>query len=280
MMRRSRGSINRPAWWTTSFLVVASLTILLPLYIAAATAFKQPKEIAAGNPLALPSAPYLENFATAWRITNFPRALAITALVAVLSTCLVLVTNSMVAYAIARNLHKRRYRAIYFYFLSALFVPFPIVMLPLVKQTAAIGLDSPIGVIVLNTVFGLAFNTFLYVAFLSSVPISLEESARLDGASTWGVFWRIIFPLLGPMNATVGILAFLGAWNDFLLPLVIISDRDLQTLTVVNYLFQGQFNVNYGPAFASYLMTITPIVVAYLFSQRWVLSGVMRGSVK
>jgi raffinose/stachyose/melibiose transport system permease protein len=82
------------------------------------------------------------------------------------------------------------------------------------------------------------------------------------------------------MNATVGIFAFLGAWNDFLLPQMMIADPALQTLPVVQLLFQGQFNTNYGVAFASYLMAMGPVLIAYLFSQRWVMSGVMRGAVK
>ena len=102
----------------------------------------------------------------------------------------------------------------------------------------------------------------------------------MDGAGTWGVFWRIIFPLLTPMNATVGILTCLWAWNDFLLPLVIVSDPQQATLPLVQYVFQSQFQTNYTVAFASYLMAMAPLLVVYLFAQRWVISGVTRGAVK
>jgi raffinose/stachyose/melibiose transport system permease protein len=135
-------------------------------------------------------------------------------------------------------------------------------------------------VTILHIVGGISFFSLLYIAFIRSLPAELEESARLDGASTWQVFWKIVFPLLAPMNATVGIFAFLGAWNDFLLPQMMIADPALQTLPVVQLLFQGQFNTNYGLAFASYLMAMGPVLIAYLFSQRWVMSGVMRGAVK
>jgi raffinose/stachyose/melibiose transport system permease protein len=153
-------------------------------------------------------------------------------------------------------------------------------MLPVVKQTAVLGLDNQAGLILLYVVYGLAFNIFLYVAYLRSIPRELEEAARTDGAGTWTVFWRVIFPVLGPMNATVGILTCLWAWNDFLLPLVILSSPEARTLPLVQYVFQSQFSTDYTTAFASYLMAMAPMLLVYVFAQRWVISGVMRGSVK
>jgi raffinose/stachyose/melibiose transport system permease protein len=191
-----------------------------------------------------------------------------------------LLTNSMVAYAIARNLDRPFFKALYLYFISALFVPFPIIMLPVVKQTSALNMDNHVGLIFLYTVYGLSFNVLVYVGFLRSIPRDLEEAAAVDGASVWNTFWRVVFPLLAPMNATVGILTTLWAWNDFLLPLVILSNPDAQTLPLVQYVFQGQFEVNYTVAFASYMMALAPMLLVYLFAQRWVISGVMRGSVK
>ncbi|MFD5588732.1 ABC transporter permease subunit [Streptomyces sp. NPDC127063] len=118
------------------------------------------------------------------------------------------------------------------------------------------------------------------VGFLRSVPKELEEAARTDGAGTWTIFWRVIFPLLAPMNATVGILTCLWAWNDFLLPLVVLSDPSAQTLPLAQFVFQGQFDTDYTVAFASYLMALAPVLIVYVFAQRWVISGVMRGSLK
>ena len=111
----------------------------------------------------------------------------------------------MVAYAITRNMNRRGFKALYYFFISALFVPFPIIMLPVVKETAILGIDNEAGLILLYTVYGLALNILMYTSYLKSVPVELEESARIDGASTWTVFWKIVFPLLVPMNATVGI---------------------------------------------------------------------------
>jgi raffinose/stachyose/melibiose transport system permease protein len=185
-----------------------------------------------------------------------------------------------VAYAIARNLDRPFFKGVYFYLLSALFVPFPIIMLPLVKQTAILGIDNQAGMAILYTVFGLSLNVFIYTAYIRSIPIELEEAARVDGASTWRVFRSVVFPLLAPMNATVGILTCVWAWNDFILPLVILGDPAERTLPLAQYVFQGQFNTDYSVAFASYLMAMAPLLLVYVFAQRWVISGVTRGSIK
>ena len=153
-------------------------------------------------------------------------------------------------------------------------------MLPAAKLSATLGLDNLVGLGLLYVVYGLSFNIFIFVAYINSIPVELEEAARVDGASTWTVFWKIIFPLLTPMNATVGILTCLWAWNDFLLPLIIVSNPERATLPLVQYVFQSQFQTNYTVAFASYLMAMAPLLLVYVFAQRWVISGVTRGAIK
>jgi raffinose/stachyose/melibiose transport system permease protein len=275
-IRSSRPRVN---WWLTSLLAVCSLTVLIPLYFTIVTALKTPDQLT-GSGLGIPERVDWQNFSDAWELTNFPRALMNSALITVGAVLLTLLTNSLVSYAIARNMHRRRFRILYYYFVSALFVPFPIIMLPVVKQTSLLNMDNQAGLIFLYVVYGLSFNIFLYVAYIQSIPREMEEAARTDGAGTWTVFWRVIFPLLAPMNATVGILTCLWAWNDFLLPLVVLSDPDARTLPLVQYVFQTQFSADYTTAFASYLMAMAPMLLVYAFAQRWVISGVMRGSLK
>jgi raffinose/stachyose/melibiose transport system permease protein len=277
--RRLDGGAGGTNWWLTALIAVCSLTVLLPLYFTIVTALKSPDQLG-GTGFEFPTSVRWENFADAYQLTDFPRALMNTALITVGAVVLTLLTNSLVAYAIARNMHKRFFKGLYFYFLAAIFVPFPIIMLPVVKETALLGLDTPVGLILLYTVYGLSFNIFIFVAYIQSIPIELEEAARMDGASVWGVFWKVIFPLLAPMNATVGILTCVWAWNDFLLPLVILSDPSARTLPLAQFIFQGQFNTNYTVAFASYLMALAPLLVVYVIAQKWVVSGVMRGSTK
>ena len=266
-------------WWLTALLVVLALTIAVPLYFTVVTALKSPDELG-GSGFSLPGSPRWSNFSDAWTLTHFPRAALNSALVTVGTVVLTLLTNSLVAYAIARKMHRRLFKGLFFYFVSALFVPFPILMLPVAKQTAFLHMDNLVGLVLLYVVYGLSFNIFIFVAYINSIPHELEEAARVDGASTWAVFWRIIFPLLTPMNATVGILTCLWAWNDFLLPLIIVSDPARATLPLVQYVFQSQFQTNYTVAFASYLMAMAPLLVVYVVSQRWVISGVTRGAIK
>ncbi|MFC4903376.1 carbohydrate ABC transporter permease [Kocuria oceani] len=276
---RRRRTGARVDWWLTALLVVLALTVLVPLYFTVVTALKTPDQLG-GSGFALPTEVRWANFADAWTLTDFPRAALNSAVITVSAVALTLLTNSMVAYAIARNMHRRLFKGLFLYFVSALFVPFPILMLPVAKQTAQLGLDNPAGLVLLYVVYGLSFNIFIFTAYIRSIPLELEEAARMDGAGTWGVFWRVIFPLLTPMNATVGILTCLWAWNDFLLPLIIVSDPGQATLPLVQYVFQSQFQTNYTVAFASYLMAMAPLLVVYVLAQRWVISGVTRGAVK
>ncbi|MCS5508414.1 ABC transporter permease subunit [Curtobacterium flaccumfaciens pv. flaccumfaciens] len=148
------------------------------------------------------------------------------------------------------------------------------------KLTGLAHLDNPLGVAILHVMFQLSFSVLLFTAFLRSIPAELEESARIDGASTGQVFWRLVFPLLAPMSATVGIFAFLASWNDFVMPSLITSDPALQTLPVLQQMFQTQFSNNYNVSFASYLMAMAPAIIVYLVTQRWVMAGVTQGAIK
>ncbi len=270
----------RPNWTTTALLLLASLTVLIPLYFAIAMSLKTAAEAASGTGLSWPAVMQWGNFAEAWTLTNFPRAFFISLLISVVSVAGAIVLSSLASYAIARNWEHRAFRWSYIYLLAAMFIPFPVIALPQIKLTAAVGLDNPLGVAILHIMFQLSFSVLLYSAFLRSIPLELEESARIDGATTWQVFWKLIFPLLAPMNATVGIFAFLASWNDFMMPSLITADSTLQTLPVVQNIFQQQFNTNYNIAFASYLMAMAPTILVYIFAQRWVLSGVTRGAIK
>jgi raffinose/stachyose/melibiose transport system permease protein len=264
---------------TVIMIILAGIFILFPLYILVSTALKSPEDMMKST-LALPTTFRFENFTEAIKLTNFFQAFRNSLLITSISVLFIILSNSMVAYAIARNRNIKYFNMLYYYFLSAMFVPFQIIMLPLVQQVSALHLDNIPGIIVLYIVYGLPFNIFLYVGYLKSLPNSLEEAATLDGASIWQVFFRIIFPLLKPINATVGILAFLGCWNDFMLPLIILSKPELSTLPLVQYVFQGQFSTNYNLAFASYMLALAPIIIVYVFAQRFIISGVTNGAIK
>ena len=279
MAKRGKIGTNRPRTGLTVLLAALSLGILFPLFLSFVVAVKNPEEMSQGI-LSLPSALHWDNFARAMEKTGFLHALVNSLAATGVATLLTIATNSFVAYAIARNWKSRFFRFLYYYFLSAMFIPFPVIMLPIVKQMAAIGFDNIFGLMFLYVIYGLPFNTFVYVGYLRGVPPDMEEAAFIDGAGTWKAFRKIVFPIMLPINATVGILTALWVWNDFMLPLVILSDKRQYTLPLVQYVFQTQFSADYNLAFASYFLVMIPIIIVYLFAQKWIIRGVMSGSMK
>ena len=264
----------------TILLGLGSLTILFPLFMTVLIAIKSNQETARSL-FALPTTIHWENFAKAIKITNFFQAFRNSAVITVLMVVFTLLTNSMVSYAIARHLNKGKFfKFLYFYFISALFIPFPIIMLPIVKMASKFHFNNPYGLIFLYIVYGISFNLFVYIGFIKSIPVALDEAATVDGCNPWTTFWRIIFPLMSPINATIAILTALWGWNDFLLPLILLNRPDMQTLPLAQYAFQSTFGADYTLAFSSYLMALTPMIVVYLVAQKWILSGITNGAVK
>lgn len=278
--RAPRTAMERVNWSGTIILILCAVTVLLPLYVTISMAFKTTGQAVDGNAFSLPAPFSIDGFVQAWNLTKFPVGASISLLVTAGTVIATIILAALASYAIVRNWDRRLFRYSFFYLLAAMFIPFPVVALPQIQLTGRVGLDNPFGVMILATMFQLSFSVLLFTAFLRSIPLELEESARIDGATTWQTFWRLIFPLLAPMSATVGIFAFLYAWNDFMMPSLIISDPALQTLPVRQNLFQTQFSNNYNVSFASYLMAMAPAIVVYLFTQRWVMEGVTQGAVK
>jgi raffinose/stachyose/melibiose transport system permease protein len=278
--KKPRVRMERPNLSGTIILILCAVTVLLPLYVTISMAFKTTGQAVDGNAFSLPAPFSIDGFVQAWNLTKFPVGAGISLLVTAGTVIATILLAAFASYAIVRNWDRKLFRWSFFYLLAAMFIPFPVVALPQIQLTGRVGLDNPFGVIILATMFQLSFSVLLFTAFLRSIPIELEESARIDGASTWQTFWQLIFPLLAPMSATVGIFAFLYAWNDFMMPSLIISDPAMQTLPVRQNLFQNQFSNNYNVAFASYLMAMAPAILAYLFTQRFVMEGVTQGAVK
>jgi raffinose/stachyose/melibiose transport system permease protein len=270
----------RVNWGLTIVVAIVSLVILVPLYFAIAMALKSPAQTGTGTGFTFPWPIQWGNFRAAWDLTDFPMAFSMSLLVTVIAVAGEILVSSVAAWSIVRNWGHWQFKATFVYLMLALFIPFPVVALPQVKLTAAIGLDNPFGVAILHIMFQLAFNVLLFSAFIRSIPVELEESARLDGCSTLQTFRKVVLPLLAPMAATVGIFAFLQSWNDFMMPQLITANPKWQTLPVIQYLFQDQFTTNFNVAFASYLMALLPTLVVFLIAQRWVVSGIMRGSIK
>ena len=264
-------------------LILGLSTIILPLYMTIVIAFKQPSEVtnSISGILSLPKAWSLNNFREAMEITNFWRSLSNSLLITAATVGLSIAVHSLMGYALGRNkAHSKFYSFVYLFIVSGMFVPFAILMMPLAKQTAELGLANWFGVIVLYVVFYMPMNVLLYSGYLVNIPMALEEAAKVDGASTWRTYWKIIFPIMRPMHATVAVLTALAVWNDVMTPLIIMAGSGQNTLPLAQLNFQSQFGTNYNLAFASYLLSLVPILIFYIVCQKQILNGVVNGAVK
>jgi raffinose/stachyose/melibiose transport system permease protein len=267
----------------TVLLILGCVTILFPLYMTVIIALKSPSEMTndVAGALSFPQEFSLENFAEAMRVTDFWHSLGNSLIITVSTIILALAIHSMTGYAIGRAMTRnKKFKLIYFYIVSGMFVPFAILMMPLVKETAILNIDNMFGVIILYVVFYMPMNVMLYSGYLKNIPLAMEEAADIDGASTWMTYWTIIFPMMKPMHATVAILTALGTWNDVMTPLVIMSGSESTTLPLAQLNFQTQFGTNYNLAFASYLLALIPLLIFYIICQKQIIGGVANGAVK
>ena len=276
-------TINKTNKTAMIVLILGLSTIILPLYMTIVIAFKQPSEMtnSISGILSLPKAWSLNNFREAMEITNFWRSLSNSLLITAATVGLSIAVHSLMGYALGRNkAHSKFYSFVYLFIVSGMFVPFAILMMPLAKQTAELGLANWFGVIVLYVVFYMPMNVLLYSGYLVNIPMALEEAAKVDGASTWRTYWKIIFPIMRPMHATVAVLTALAVWNDVMTPLIIMAGSGQNTLPLAQLNFQSQFGTNYNLAFASYLLSLVPILIFYIVCQKQILNGVVNGAVK
>ncbi len=274
---------HKSNWGAMTVLILGLSTIIFPLYMTMVIAFKQPSEMtnSISGILSLPASWSLQNFREAMEITDFWHSLFNSLKITVLTVVLAVVLHSLMGYALGRNKKSSKfYNFVYLFIVSGMFVPFAILMMPLAKQTAEMGLDNWFGVVLLYVVFYMPMNIMLYSGYLVNIPIALEEAARVDGASTWRTYWTIIFPIMRPMHATVAVLTALSVWNDVMTPLVIMAGSDENTLPLAQLNFQSQFGTNYNLAFASYLLALIPILIFYVICQKQILNGVVNGAVK
>lgn len=268
-------------FFTYFLLCIGILFILLPLYITIVTAFKSPAESTASF-FALPQSFYLDNFKKIATSPQYWRAFFNTVYV----TTFMLLGNAlimpMMSYAISRSMNTSRiYRYIYYFLLLGIFIPFQVKMMPLVKLMNALNMLNPTGLFILCIASSTCESVFLYVGFLHSIPGDMEEAAYIDGASTFQTYRKVIFPLLKPMMATVLIKDGLWMWNDFMLPLVTLnrSWKDW-TLTLFQYNFRTEYSVDYSLTFATFVMSMLPIMIFYVILQKHIIGGLSSGAIK
>ena len=169
---------------------------------------------------------------------------------------------------------------LYYALVFSMIVPFQMVMFTMSKTANVLRLDNPIGIIIIYLGFGAGLSVFMFSGFIKNVPLTIEEAATIDGCNTLEVFWRVVFPILKPTAITVAILNTMWIWNDYLLPYLVIGN-DYKTIPIaVQYLKGGYGSVDMGAMMAMLVLSIIPVVVFYLSSQKYIIKGVASGAVK
>lgn len=275
--------LKKPRSWPDrlriALLYAIAVLFLFPFYIAIVYSLKTPVETAA-SPLSLPKHIAWSNYADAIAASHFFMALRNSVVATVGTVSLTILVCSMGAYVIARN-QNRFYSFFYYLFMSSIMLPFQVLMFPLYKTWADLHILNTLhGLVISLTGVQIGYFCFLYVGFIKTVPRELEESALLDGASKYKTFFSVIFPLLKPINATIIVLSALGAWNDFIVSMVLVQKKTASTLPLVQFQFFGEYTSEVNMAFAAIILSMIPIMVFYGFAQRYVIGGVTAGAVK
>jgi len=258
--------------------VTLAVAYFFPFFLVFVNSVKLKYDILA-NPLSIPLEITWDNFEQAFTKMNFFRALTNSLIITVFSVSLLIIFSSMLAYYLSRAKNKVS-KYIFLILVASMIVPFQALMIPFMARFAPLVSYNNRGALIFFYIgFGTALSTFLYHGFISTIPTEIDEAASIDGASDMVAFWKIIFPMMRPITATVAIINALWIWNDFLLPRLVLDEAS-QTLPLSTYLFYGQYSVEYGQAMAGLALAVIPIVIFYLILQKQFISGISQGAVK
>ncbi|HXF61884.1 MAG TPA: carbohydrate ABC transporter permease [Caldilineaceae bacterium] len=261
-------------------LTVMAVVWLVPLVIIILTALRSQGDLIGNGVFAWPERIVWANFGRAWGIGNFSTYFRNSALLIVVKVPLGIILASLAAYPLAKMDFRFR-TVIFIFFLLGLAIPVHVTLTPLLVMMKQLGIAGHLAALLPPyVVFGLPFQIFVMRGFFRTVPSELLEAARLDGASEWGIFWRILMPLSTPALATLFIIDALATWNELLIALVLISATEWRTVPVGLLQFQGQFSSRYTEMMAGVLISILPIIVLYIFLQRYMVSGLTAGALK
>ncbi len=263
------------------FLVLWTLLAIVPLLWAALTAFKSDREIFT-SPWSLPTEWHVDNFVRAWTTANIGRYFVNSAIVVCSAVVLVMLLGAMVAYVLARYEFRGR-DVIYYTFVTGMTFPIFLALVPLFFVVQNLGmLGTYHGLILVYTAYALPFTVFFLTSFFRTLPGALVEAAMLDGCSHAGAFFRVMLPLAKPGMISVGILNFLGLWNQFLLPLVLMPDQDRYVLSqglAVLAANQG-YRSDWSALFAGLVIALLPVLAVYVAFQRRIQDGLSVGAMK
>lgn len=276
MMKRGR-VLFKASVWTLSILSL--LFCLFPYYIMLINSFKTQKELFAST-LSFPETFLVLNYVRAIERMDLFTTLLNSLLITVFSTVVIVLFGSMTGYALNR-VKSRMSDVIFNIFLAAVLIPFQSVMIPLVVTLADIGiLNTRVGMVFTYLGFGCSMCIFLVYGALKSIPLSLDEAGIIDGAKRSQVFFRIIFPMLKPTLITSAVLNVLWIWNDYLLPSLVINQENLHTIPLRLYYFFAEYTKEWNYAMAGLVLSTAPVIVFYLFCQKYIIKGISDGAIK
>lgn len=262
-------------------LIIIAVVFLAPIFIVLLNSFKG-KFFISEEPFMLPNSTTfagLENYVSGLAKTGFFSAFGWSLFITVFSVLAIVIFTSMTAWYIVR-VKNRFTKILYYIFVFSMVVPFQMVMFTMTKTAGDLHLDTPWGIILIYLGFGSGLAVFMFSGFLKSVPLEVEEAAMIDGCSPLQTFFMVVFPIMKPTAITVAILDSMWIWNDYLLPYLLIGS-DYKTIPIaVQYLRGGYGSVDMGAMMAMLVLSIIPIVIFYLFCQKYIIKGIVAGAVK
>lgn len=265
----------------TLFFAVLSVLFLAPVFIVLINSFKGQFFITEA-PFSLPNVETfvgIQNYITGIEKTDFLKAIFYSVFITVFSVLAIVIFTAMTAWFLVRS--KTKFSAfLYYCFVFSMIVPFQMVMFTLSKVANVLNADNPIGIILIYLGFGAGLSVFIYSGFVKGIPLEIEEAATVDGCGPVKMFFSVVFPMLKPTATTVAILNAMWIWNDYLLPYLIIGN-DYKTIPVaVQYLQGGYGSKDMGALMAMLVLAIIPIIIFFLFCQKYIIKGVAAGAVK
>ncbi len=262
-------------------LIIIGIGFLAPVVIVLINSFKGRFYISE-EPFALPDKNTfagLENYINGLEKTEFLSAFGWSVFITVFSVAAIVLFTSMTAWYIVRVKNKFT-KLLYLVFVFSMIVPFQMVMFTMTKTASELGLDTPWGIILIYLGFGSGLAVFMFSGFLRSIPLEIEEAAMIDGCNPIQTFFMVVLPILKPTAITVAILNAMWIWNDYLLPYLLIGSEYKTIPIAVQYLRGGYGSVDMGALMAMLVLSIIPIIIFYLFCQKYIIKGIVAGAVK
>lgn len=262
-----------------TFLGIAAIICLLPLWMALVNSFKSNGELLT-NVMSWPTEFRIENYSRTFDKMNYLRSLGNTIFLASLSVSVMIVFSALAGWKLCRTKTKLS-SFILGLFIFSMLIPFSSIMIPLYKLVLILNIkNSLVGLSFIYAGMGVSMAIFLYHGFVKGIPVELEEAAAIDGCNAFQTFFYVVFPMLKPVTVTIAITNILWIWNDFLLPLIIISDNKKYTLLLSTNTLFGQYSSDWTAILSALILAALPVIVFYAIFQKNILKGISDGALK